>query len=141
MTAALRRGFTRLYVLPFNALIAYIAVNSAISFFVHPDVSVTRELPVWLAYTWVVQYALGGLLMLAGLITNRANLEAAGCSGFIGGALVNAFTWAAVGGFNAWNTVLLLTLFAVAAWARLMHLVRRQVVVLTVATKVEADGH
>lgn len=125
--ARLRRRLTDV---PFATLIGLVGVNGAVTFLVQPDRSVPHALLSPYDYAWALLYGMGGLLILAGILTGRANVEAAGCVAFAGGAAVSAVATAALLGAGAWNSVLVLTLFVVAALIRTRHLAQGRVLVL-----------
>jgi hypothetical protein len=125
----------RLTAAPFATLIAAVGVNSAVSLFTQPQRVPAHALLSPYDYVWAVLYGAGGVLMLAGLAGRRANLETAGCVAFAGGSAISALAWALVGRWPAWNTVVILLLFAGAALIRAGHIARGRVLVL-----VEPDG-
>lgn len=139
-----RRRFTDV---PFAVALAYVGINSAISYFVAPARQPAHLLPSPLDYLWVAMYGAGGLLILTGIGTARSNLEAAGCFGFGGGAAVSAVANGVVNGLHdSWNTVLTLALFTGAALVRAHHLSRGRVLVLldtggTYGLGVHSDDH
>jgi hypothetical protein len=122
-----RRRFTDV---PFAAIVGLLGVNNAITLLLHPGQQAASLLASPLDYVWAGMYSCGGLLILAGIGTTRANVEAAGCVAFAGGALVSALATAIVRGWSAWNAVLVLMLFAAAAGVRTYHLACGRVLVL-----------
>lgn len=124
---AIRRRYTDV---PFAAVIAVLGVNNLITLLAHPGQQAASLLASPLDYTWGGMYAAGGALILAGIGTARANLEAAGCCIYAGGALISALATAVVRGWTAWNAVAVLCLFVVAAAFRAVHLGRGRVLVL-----------
>lgn len=115
---------------PFAAILATVGVNAALSFIVAPQRQPAHMLLAPWDAVWAAMYGLGGLLILAGIGSARANIESAGCLAFGGGALISAVASAAVLGRPAWNTVIVLALFCVGAVIRAVHLARGQVLVL-----------
>jgi hypothetical protein len=128
-------GLRRLSVVPFAAALGLVGINSAVSLLLYPERSPIHELAAPFDYAWAVIYSLGGLMMLAGIATARIDVETAGCVAFGGGAIINAVAWAAVMGWSAWNTVLILTIFAIASLIRGWHVSKGRVLIL-----VETDG-
>lgn len=127
---AARVMLRRLSAAPFASIIALIGVNSAVTLFIQPNRVPTHALLAPYDYLWAALYGLGGLSMLVGIAGRWANLETAGCIAFAGGSLISAVTWAAVGRAAAWNTVLLLVLFTVAALIRARYVAQGRIVVL-----------
>jgi peptidoglycan/LPS O-acetylase OafA/YrhL len=121
----------RLTDVPFASLVAVLGINSAVTLFVAPGrSSAASALISPIGYAWATLYGIGGLLILAGIANRRANVEAAGCIAFAGGALINAMTTLAVYRWAAWNLALLLLLFSAAAITRTRHLIHGRVLVL-----------
>lgn len=123
-----RRRFTDR---PADALLALLGVNGALTYFIQPARSTLRTLPASLSIAWIVLFGLGGLLTLAGILSSRANVEAAGWCLFAGGALISGITVGLVlGWLVAWNSVLVLALYAGCALVRTWHASRGRIPVL-----------
>jgi hypothetical protein len=127
---AVRRIRRRLTDVPFATVVAALGINNGVTYVLHPGRQPAHQLLPPLDVLWVCLYAAGGLLILAGVTTARANVEAGGCVAYAGGAAVSALANAVVLGFAAWNTVLILAVFAAAALVRAWHLARGRVLVL-----------
>ncbi len=123
----IRRRYTDV---PFATVIGWLGVNNLVTLLAHPGLQAASLLASPLDYLWGALYGCGGLLILAGLGTRRANVEAAGCVAFGGGALISAFATAVVRGPAAWNQVLILGMFAAFSAVRTYHLARGRVLVL-----------
>jgi hypothetical protein len=123
----IRRRYTDV---PFATVIGWLGVNNLITLVLHPTQQAASQLAGPLAWLWGGLYGAGGLLILAGLGGARANLEAAGCVAYGGGAAVAAVATAAVRGGAAWNQVGVLLLFAAFATIRAYHLARGRILVL-----------
>lgn len=136
-----RRIRRRLTDVPFATVFAVLGINSAVTFATRPNVQAASLLASPLAYAWIVMYGAGGALILAGIVTARINLEAAGCVSFGTGAAVSAVATATVRGWEQWNTVVVLLVFAAASAVRAYHLFRGRVLVLldvTTAAQIRA---
>lgn len=124
---ALRRRITDV---PFAAVFALLGINQVVTFVTRPGQQPAGLLAAPLDYAWVAMYGAGGVMILAGVVAARANLEAAGCISFGSGAAVSALATGLVRGWSAWNTVVVLAVFAAAAGVRAYHLFRGRVLVL-----------
>lgn len=136
----IRRRYTNV---PFAVAFAAIGCNNLITLFVRPDGAAAALLASPLDYVWGAMYGTGGLLILAGMGTRRANLEAAGSVLFGGAATIAAISTAIVRGITWWNSVVLLLIFAAMAVIRAYHLAKGRVLVLvdTVADPIIPDEH
>lgn len=123
----LRRRYTDV---PFAVVFGFVGINNLINLIVHPGQQAASLLASPLDYFWGSLYATGGLLILIGLGIARANVEAAGCVAFGGGAFISALTLAILNGWASWNQIFLLALFATMAMVRARHLARGQVLIL-----------
>lgn len=125
----------RLTDVPFAAVFALLGVNTTVTFLLRPEAQAASLLASPLDYVWISMYGAGGLMMLVGIATGRANLEAAGCVAFGGGAAISAFATALVRGWGQWNTAAVLFVFAAGALTRAYHLFRGRVLVLLDANR------
>lgn len=114
---------------PFATAFGILAVNSALNLFLAPERAPAHALVKPMDYLWAGFYGLGGLLLLLGIGARLANVEAAGCVAFAGGALVNAVAFVVV--FHSWSSAFALLAFAWAAGVRTRHLARGQILILT----------
>lgn len=130
----IRRAARRLTDVPFAALVGYLGVNNAVTFVAHPGQQAASLLAPPLDYAWIALYGTGGALILAGIATALANVEAAGCIVFGAGAAVSALA-TAVERPGAWNSAVALALFATAAGVRAWHLATGRVLVLLTAAE------
>lgn len=130
MPSTARRIRRRYTDVPFATIVAYLGINNLITLLAHPGRQAASLLVSPLDYVWAGMYAAGGALILAGIGARRANMEAAGCLSFAGGALISAVANAAVDLRGTWNTVILLSLLTAAALIRAWHLARGKVLVL-----------
>lgn len=130
MLRAARRIRRRYTDVPFAVIIGFLGVNTAITFFLRPNVQAAALLASPLDYAWVATYGIGGVLILAGIGTGLANLEAAGCVAFGTAAVVSGVATVAVRGLSTWNALAVLAVFAGGAAVRAFHLFRGRVLVL-----------
>lgn len=127
---AIRTGVRRLLSYPFAVALALIGINSAVTLIVAPGRSPVHQLLAPWDDVAAGIYGLGGLLILIGIAFLRADFEAAGCIAFAGGALINAVVWMWIAGWTAWNTILVLLMFAAAALIRARHITTGRVLIL-----------
>jgi hypothetical protein len=124
----------RLTAVPFATAIALVGVNGAVNLFTQPQRTPAHNLLSPWDDVWAVLYGIGGLLILAGIATAKANIEAAGCMAFAGGSRISAVASAVVLRWPAWNQVAILTLFTAAALTRVIHLAQgRQLILVQLA--------
>ena len=130
MQHAIWNGMKRLGAYPFAVVLAFLAINSTINLVVNPRSNPVHQLLSPWDYITAGLYGVGGLLIIIGIAFNRTDAETAGCIAFGGGALINALVWAAIVGWSAWNTVLILVVFAVASLLRAWHIASGRILVL-----------
>lgn len=109
-------------------LLALVACVNAIA---NPDAlrpsSIAEVLGGWPLYTWAALYGLGGLLIVAGGIARRTDLEEPGLRLFIAGMAVNAFAILALrGGASAVLTIAPYAAFGWIAVGRIRDLKRQR---------------
>ncbi len=126
----LRRVRRRLTDVPYAVVLGLLAVNSALNLYIHPDRQPAHLLLAPWDYLWSGLYGIGGAMIVIGIGMARHNVEASGTVAFAGGAVVSALVNAITLGWSGWNTVALLTLFAVASLIRTYHLARGRVLLL-----------
>lgn len=131
----LRRIRRRYTDVPFASVLALLGVNAGITALLRPELQPARQLAQPWDTVWLVMYSLGGLMILIGIGTRLANVEAAGCLAFGGGALIAAIATAVVIGTRGWNSTVILLLFCSAATTRAWHLVHGLVLVLVDTSK------
>jgi hypothetical protein len=146
VTGAVRRARTirrRLTDVPFAGVFALLGINQAIMFAGGSPGQPAGLLAAPLDYVWVAMYTAGGALIIAGLVTVRANLEAAGCIAFGVGAAVSALATGLVRhGWLAADMVAVLVVFAAAGFIRAYHLFHgRVLVLLDPAAVTDLRGH
>jgi hypothetical protein len=127
---AIWAGAKRLTFYPFAVALAFIGLNSGVNLILNPGRSPVHQLlRPWDVITAGL-YALGGLLILIGIAFRRSDIEASGCVVFGGGALINAVVWTWIVGWSAWNTIMILLVFAGAALTRAQHIAAGRVLLL-----------
>lgn len=103
--------FERLLLLPFETLIACIAIISSARFFFHPDNPVSVIQPVshpW-DYIWAAIYMISGFSVILGLIVvdeeeelGHRNLEAAGLVLMMSGVAIQSLVGFLTGTYDFW---------------------------------------
>lgn len=137
---AIRRVRRRFSDVPFAVVLGWLGVNNLITLLLHPGQQAASLLASPLDYLWGSLYATGGALILAGIGAARANIEAAGCVAFGGGAAISALATAVVRGAGGWNQVLTLAVFAVFSAVRTYHLARGRTLVLVDVAALRPHG-
>lgn len=125
----MRRWLRYLLATPFATSLALLAVESGVRGLFDPATLPLVSVIGWIGYAWAVVYGIGGALMLAGRASAKARYEAAGCTLFGGGALVQAGVTAAFIGrspFLTFWSVFALLAFGAAGLIQARHLSRGQ---------------
>lgn len=128
--AGVRLVRRRLTDVPFACIVALGGINIAVLAFTRPGRLPAHQLLAPWDSLWAGMYGAGGLLILAGIATARANLEAAGCIAFAGGALVSVVATAVVLRWSGATNVAVLAAYAGLALVRAQHLRQGRVLVL-----------
>lgn len=118
---------------PFASALALLAAESGVRGLVDATSLPLLSVIGWIGYAWAVVYGTGGALILYGIASTRTKWEAAGCSLFGGGALVQAIVTAFYVGrnpfLNLWS-VFALSTFGIAGLVRARHLSHGQKLIL-----------
>jgi hypothetical protein len=142
---SVRDMLKNLSITPFAMALAILGVGSGLRTIIDPQsLPLESFLGPLLQYAWAIQFSLGGALILYGTARVKFQAEAMGCALFGTGATVEALSFLFLGnpagavatGFAVFN----LSVFAIAAFIRMRHLMAGRRLVLLEPGALRSQG-